>query len=278
MKNIIKTILITGCSSGIGYRVAHDLHAMGYRVFATARNANDVERLVSEGLEALQLDVTDTQSMDKALDAILSRTGGTLDALFNNAGYGQPGALEDLSPDALRAQFETNVFGLHTLTCKVLPVMRRQGYGRIIHNSSVLGLISLRFRGAYNASKYAMEALADTMRLELDGSGIYVSLVEPGPITSSFRKNAYTHFKREIDVKNSAHHEAYQKAIARFEKEGGKDPFELDASAVTKKILHALRASRPQPHYYVTLPTYLFGMLKRLLPARWLDGILLKVA
>ncbi len=270
--------MITGCSSGIGYRVAHDLHVKGYRVFATARNIQDVMRLKEEGLEALMLDVRDEASMEEALAEVLKRTGGTLDALFNNAGYGQPGALEDVSPDALRAQFETNLFGLHALTCKVLPVMRRQGHGRIIHNSSVLGLISLRFRGAYNASKYAMEALADTMRLELHGSGIFVSLIEPGPITSSFRKNAYRHFQREIDVDNSVHYEAYQKAIARFEGDSGKDPFELEASAVTQKVLHALRASRPKAHYYVTLPTYLFGILKRLLPARWLDWVLLKVA
>lgn len=272
-----KSILITGCSSGIGYQVAHDLHDAGYRVFATARDDEDVKRLSEEGLEALRLDVTDSESIDTALDEIIRRTGGSLYALFNNAGFGQPGALEDLSRSALREQFETNVFGLHEVTIKVMRIMRAQGYGRIIHNSSVLGLISLRFRGAYNASKYAIEALADTMRLELDGSGIFISLIEPGPITSSFRDNAYGHFRKHIKVKGSAFEQEYQKTIARFEKQSGKDPFELPASSVTRKVRHALESSKPRAHYYLTVPTFLFGYLKRLLPAAWLDRVLLKV-
>ncbi|MBN2895238.1 MAG: SDR family oxidoreductase [Campylobacterales bacterium] len=273
-----QSILITGCSSGIGHAVAHDLHVKGYRVFATARKLEDVARLEREGLEALQLDVTDEASIDAALEEILRRSGGRLDALFNNAGYGQPGALEDIPTEALRAQFETNVFGMHTLTCKVLPIMRTQGYGRIIYNSSVLGLVSLRYRGAYNASKHAIEALADTMRLELSDTDIHVSLIEPGPITSSFRANAYAHFKAHIDVEHSAHYEAYQKAIARFEGHTGKDPFELDALAVSTKVHHALSARRPKARYYVTVPTWLLGGLKRLLGTRTLDRILLRLA
>lgn len=272
-----KSILITGCSSGIGYSVAHELHVKGYRVFATARKIEDVTRLHNEGLEALQLDVTDETSIAKALQEILKRTNGRLDVLFNNAGFGQPGALEDLSSEALREQFETNVFGLHTLTCKVLSIMRAQGEGRIIHNSSVLGLISLRYRGAYNASKHALEALADTMRLELTGTNIFVSLIEPGPITSKFRYNAYAKFLQNIDVENSAHFIAYQKAIARFEGETGQDPFELSPSAVSKKVLHVIEAKKPKARYYVTVPTYAFAVLKRILPISWLDWILLKV-
>lgn len=272
-----KSILITGCSSGIGYEVAQALHVKGYRVFATARKNEDVTRLLSEGLEALQLDVRDEASMDAALDEVLKRTGGTLYALFNNAGFGQPGALEDVSREVLKAQFETNVFGLHALTCKVLKVMRKQGYGRIMHNSSVLGLISLRFRGPYNASKYAIEGLADTMRLELTGSNIFVSLIEPGPITSKFRDNAYAKFRENIDIENSVHGKDYHKAIARFEGHTGKDPFELPASAVTKKVLHVMESKKPKAHYYVTVPTYLLGTLKRLLPTSWLDKVLLRV-
>lgn len=272
------SVLITGCSSGIGHGVAHDLHVRGFRVFATARSHEDVARLEREGLEALRLDVRDEASIDAALEEILRRTGGTLDALFNNAGYGQPGALEDLSVEALRAQFETNVFGLHRLTCKVLPIMRAQGHGRVIHNSSVLGLVSLRYRGAYNASKHAIEALADTMRLELHGSNIHISIIEPGPITSRFRANAYVHFKAHIDVERSAHYEAYQKAIARFEGHTGKDPFELDALAVSAKVHHALTARRPKARYYVTFPTWLLAGLKRLLGTRTLDRILLRLA
>jgi len=273
-----KSILITGCSSGIGYRVAHDLHNAGYRVFATARKAEDVERLSAEGLESLLLDVTKSETVDAALQEIALRTGGTLYALFNNAGYGQPGALEDLSSAALKEQFETNVFGLHDVTVKVMKIMRAQGYGRIMHNSSVLGLVSLRFRGAYNASKYAIEALADTMRLELEGSAIFMSLIEPGPITSGFRDNAYSKFRKHVRVQESFFYHEYQKSIARFEGEAGKDPFELPPSAVTVKVRHALESNRPKPHYYVTVPAYLFAFLKRLLPSSWLDRILLKIA
>lgn len=272
-----KSILVTGCSSGIGYHVAHELKAHGYRVFATARKPDDVERLNMEGLEALRLDVTKPASVDAALAEITRRTGGTLDALFNNAGYGQPGALEDVSTEALTEQFETNVFGLHDVTTKVMKIMRTQGHGRIIHNSSVLGLISLRFRGPYNASKYAIEALADTMRLELSGSDIHISLIEPGPITSRFRANAYEAFKKHINTENTHFQAEYRKAVARFEGESGKDPFERSPAAVTKKLLHALESRRPKAHYYVTVPTYLLGTLKRLLGARLLDRILLKI-
>ncbi len=274
-----KTILITGCSSGIGYAVAHELHVKGYRVFATARKSEDVAHLRNEGLEALQLDVTDEASMDTALAEVLNRTGGTLDVLFNNAGFGQPGALEDVPPQALREQFETNVIGLHTLTCKVLPIMRAQGAGRIIHNSSILGFIPWYMRGAYVASKYAVEGLADTLRLELAGTNISVSLIEPGPITSRFRANAYEKFKAHIDIKNSNYSALYEEAIQRFEGHGGKDDFELPPSAVTKRILHVvMQSKRPKARYYVTTPTYVMGYLKRLLPTRWFDKVLLKLS
>ena len=183
-----KAILITGCSSGIGLCVARGLSSRGYRVFATARKSSDVEVLNKEGLESLVLDLDDPHSITAAVEEILIRTNGRLDALFNNGAYGQPGAVEDLSRDVLRAQFETNLFGWHQLTNLVLPVMRRQGHGRIIHNSSVLGFVALRYRGAYNASKYALEGLADTMRLELAGTHLHVSIIEPGPISSRFRQ------------------------------------------------------------------------------------------
>jgi len=272
-----KTILITGCSSGIGYHTAHFLKERGYRVFATARKMKDVTRLNEEGFEAFYLDLCDTASIQKALEEILKYTDGKLDALFNNGAYGQPGALEDLSTEDLKAQFETNVFGWHELTRRVIPIMRAQGHGRIIQNSSVLGIISLRFRGAYNASKYAIEGLSDTLRLELSGSNVFVSLIEPGPITSHFRANAYTHFKRAIHPETSVFQAEYLKATARFEGESGNDPFELPSQAVAKKVLAILEAKRPKAHYYVTVPTYLFGTLKRLLPTTWLDRILLKV-
>ena len=272
-----KSILITGCSSGIGLCVAEGLKHRGYRVFATARQLPDVETLKADGFESLQLDLADSASIRAAVDEILSRTGGTLDALFNNGAYGQPGAVEDLSREVLRTQFETNLFGWHELTSLVLPVMRRQGHGRIIQNSSVLGFVALRYRGAYNASKYALEGLSDTLRLELAGTNIHVSLVEPGPVTSRFRENAFRAYKENIDPTHSAHRKKYLAMENRLQTQGPVVPFTLPPGAVLKKVIHAMESKRPRARYYVTFPTYLFGTLKRLLSTRALDRLLNKV-
>jgi len=272
-----RSILITGCSSGIGECTARTLRDRGYRVFATARRPQDVERLRAEGFEALPLDLADSASITAAVAAVLEATGGTLYGLFNNGAYGQPGAVEDLRREVLREQFETNLFGTHELTNLVIPVMRRQGHGRIIQNSSVLGFAAMRFRGAYNASKYALEGLTDTLRLELAGSGVYVSLVEPGPIASRFRDNAYRMYRKNIDPETSPHRETYQAMEARLLKEGPAVPFTLGPEAVVAKVIHALEARRPRERYYVTVPTYLFGYLKRILPTRALDSIVGKV-
>lgn len=273
-----KTILITGCSSGIGYATAHYLHNNGYEVFATARKNADVKRLRAEGLTAFELDVTDTASIDSALNAVFAITGGTLYALFNNAGYGQPGALEDLPGAALREQLETNVIGLHEMTRRIIPVMRRQGYGRIIQHSSVLGLISLRFRGAYNASKYAIEGLCDTLRLELSDSGVHLITINTGPIRSKFRDNATEKFLQYVNVDESLFAKEYTaEVLARKEKKNAKDPFTKEPIAVIEKILLALEQPKPRPRYYVTTATHILGTLKRLLPTSWLDKILLKV-
>jgi NAD(P)-dependent dehydrogenase (short-subunit alcohol dehydrogenase family) len=272
-----RTILITGCSSGIGRCVARGLKARGYRVFATARRAEDVEALASEGFESLRLDLDDPGSIAAAVDETLARTDGCLHALFNNGAYGQPGAVEDLSREVLRRQFETNLFGWHELTNRVLPVMRRQGYGRIIHNSSILGFMALPFRGAYTASKYALEGLTDTLRLELHGTGIHVSLIEPGPIESRFRQNAYAAYKRNLDPQTSAYRSRYLKMEERLLKEGPAAPFTLPPEAVLKKVIQALESRRPRARYYVTFPTHLFGLLKRLLTQEMLDRLLLKV-
>ena len=272
-----KSVLITGCSSGIGLSVAEGLKDRGYRVFATARQASDAARLAAAGFESLQLDLADTASIKAAVDDILARTDSTLDALFNNGAYGQPGAVEDLSREVLREQFETNLFGWHELTNLLLPVMRRQGHGRIIQNSSVLGLVALRYRGAYNASKYALEGLTDTLRLELAGSGIHVSLIEPGPITSRFRENAFKAYQRNINPAGSPHQHMYRRMEARLTKPGPAVPFTLPAEAVLKKVIHALESRRPRARYYVTFPTYLFGFLKRVLSTRALDWALNRV-
>jgi short-subunit dehydrogenase len=272
-----RSVLISGCSSGIGHCVATGLKARGYRVFATARKEGDVAALKRQGLESLQLDLDDSSSIEKAVEAVLNQTNGTLYALFNNGAYGQPGAVEDLSRDLLRQQFETNFFGWHELTCRVIPAMRNCGEGRIIQNSSVLGFVTLPYRGAYVASKYALEGLSDTLRLELAGSGIHVSLIEPGPIESRFRENAQAMFMKHIDQHHSVHAEHYQDVLKRLEKQGHAAPFTLPAEAVLKKVIHALESSRPKPRYHVTFPTHLFALLRRLLSSRAMDRTLLRV-
>lgn len=268
------SILITGCSSGIGLCVAEGLAARGYRVFATARKTQDVAMLQAKGLEALQLDLDDSASIQAALDEVLARTGGRLDALFNNAGYGQPGAVEDLSRNALRAQFETNLFGMIELTNRVIPVMRRQAAGRIIINSSLLGYVALAYRGAYNASKFAIEGITDTLRLELRGSGVNVALIEPGPIKSRFRANAFSLYQRNIDAEHSFHRDTYHALERRLTKVGPAAPFTLGPEAVLEKVIHALESPHPKRRYYVTKPAYFLAYCKRWLPQALLDRIL----
>lgn len=277
MNNPAKTILITGCSSGIGYATAVMLRKSGYRVIASARKPEDVQRLKAEGFEALQLDLDDSAGIRRAVQQVIELTGGKLDALFNNGAFGQPGAVEDLRRDVLRQQFETNVFGTHELTNLVIPLMRKQGSGCIIYNSSVLGLVAMKYRGAYNASKYALEGLADTLRLELYNTGIHIVLIEPGPIYSAFRKNAFKLFQRNIDPENSVHKATYEAIAVKLQKEGAVVPFTLPPEAVAEKVLKALQAKQPKERYYVTFPTYLFGYLRRVLPTRALDRILMRV-
>ncbi|MEW5757280.1 MAG: SDR family oxidoreductase [Pseudomonadota bacterium] len=273
MPNHDKTILITGCSSGIGACAARTLQARGYRVIATARKAQDVMQLKAEGFTAVPLDLNDSNSIQSAVAQILEITGGNLYALFNNAAYGQPGAVEDLRREVLRAQFETNLFGTLELTNAVIPIMRRQGYGRIIQNSSVLGLFAMPYRGAYNASKFALEGITDTLRLELRGSGIHISLIEPGPIKSAFRKNAMQHFFANIDREHSFHRKVYQGVEQRLAKPGPAAPFTLPPEAVVEKLIHALEARHPKRRYYVTVPTHLFARLRRILPTAAMDAI-----
>lgn len=272
-----KSILITGSSSGIGYDAAVTLNKRGWRVFATCRKQEDCDRLIAEGLESFVLDYTDANSIDAALAECLGRTGGTLEALFNNGAYGIPGAVEDLPTDALRAIFETNLFGYHELTRKVIPVMRAQGHGRILNCSSVLGFAVLKWRGAYNATKFAMEGLTDTLRVEMRDTPIHIILIEPGPITSKIRQNSIPHFEKWIDWENSPRRTQYEQTLQkRLYADTGPDTFELPASAVSKKLVHALESNKPKPRYFITTPTYVMAALKRLLPTRALDWIVAK--
>ncbi|WP_298219775.1 SDR family NAD(P)-dependent oxidoreductase [Halothiobacillus sp.] len=272
---IPRSILITGCSSGIGLCVARGLADRGHRVIASVRQEKDIKTWPHADIPVVCLDLTDDQSIESGLNAALAHTDGMLDALFNNGAFGLPGAVEDLSREALRAQFETNLFGWQVLTNRVIPLMRTQGFGRIIQNSSVLGIAALPFRGAYVASKFALEGLSDTLRLELHGTGIDVSLIEPGPITSRFRANAASAFLRFIPIESSFHADAYRKQLVRLNKPGPAAPFTLPPEAVLGRVIHALESRRPKARYPVTVPTYLFSILRRLLPSRWMDRVLL---
>jgi NAD(P)-dependent dehydrogenase (short-subunit alcohol dehydrogenase family) len=272
-----KSILITGCSSGIGLDAARTLAARGWRVFATCRQEADCERLRGEGLESFRLDYADEASIEAAVAEVMSRTGGTLDALFNNGAFACPGAVEDLPREALREIFEVNLFGYHDLSRRVIPAMRAKGAGRIINCSSVLGLVAMKWRGAYVATKFAMEGLTDVFRIEMRGTGIEVILIEPGPITTRIRENAIPHFEKWIDWKASVRSAEYAPLRERLYQEKTKpDAFELPPSAVTAKLIRALESNRPKPRYYVTTPTYLMGSARRLLPSRALDWLITK--
>ena len=274
----MRSILITGCSSGIGHHAAHALAARGWRVFATCRQSADCDRLRAEGLESFRLDYTDPASMEAALAQVLAATGGRLDALFNNGAYAIPGATEDVPTDALRAIFEANLFGWHDLTRRVIPVMRAQGGGRIVQNSSVLGLAALRWRGAYVATKFALEGLSDVLRLEMRGTGVHVVLIEPGPVTSRIRQNSIPHFERWIDWRASPRRVQYEgELLARLHDERGPDRFELPPKAVSRVLIRALEARNPRPRYFVTLPTHALATARRVLPGRALDWLLARI-
>jgi NAD(P)-dependent dehydrogenase (short-subunit alcohol dehydrogenase family) len=272
-----RSILITGCSSGIGLDAARGLKARGWRVFATCRQEPDCERLRAEGLESFLLDYADEASIAAAVEEVKLRTGGTLDALYNNGAFACPGAVEDLPRGALREIFETNLFGYHDLTRRVIPLMRAQGHGRIVNCSSVLGLVGMTWRGAYVATKFAMEGLTDVLRIEMKGTGIEVILIEPGPIATRIRENAIPHFEKWVDWQASARSAQYVSLRGRlYGVKTKKDAFELGPESVTAKLIHALEAKRPRARYYVTTPTYLMGFARRILPTRALDWLIAK--
>ncbi|MFC6497304.1 SDR family NAD(P)-dependent oxidoreductase [Gemmobacter lanyuensis] len=273
-----RSVLITGCSSGIGLDAARSLHARGWRVFATCRQEADCDRLRAEGLESFPLDYADEASITAAVEEVRRRTDGTLDALYNNGAFACPGAAEDLPRGALREIFEVNLFGYHDLTRQVIPLMRAQGHGRIVNCSSVLGLVGMRWRAAYVSTKFAMEGLTDVLRVEMRGTGIDIILIEPGPIPTRIRENSIPHFEKWIDWENSARVEEYRSLLHRlYEPKTGPDLFELPCAAVTAKLIHALESRRPRPRYYVTKATHLMGLARRILPTRALDWLISRV-
>ncbi len=270
-----KSILITGCSSGIGWDAAYGMRNRGWQVFAACRKQDDCARLREAGFISPQIDYSDPKSIEAGLAEVLKITGGTLDALFNNGAYALPGAVEDLPTQALREIFETNFFGWHDLTCRAIPIMRTQGHGRIVQNSSVLGLVSYPWRGAYASTKFALEGLTDTLRIELSGTGIHVSLIEPGPITSKIRENSIPHFERHVKWRSSVLRDRYENGLLnRLYRASAPDPFELPPSAVTLKLAHACESRRPKSRYFVTTPTYIAATLRRFLSTRAIDRIL----
>lgn len=269
-----RNILITGCSSGIGLYCAKQLSQEGYRVIASCQDDEDTQHLILEGIECITLDLNDEQSIERGWQQVIDKTHGQLYALFNNGAYGQTGAIEDLPTTALRQQFQTNLFGLHHLIRLAIPLMLNQADARIIQNSSVLGLVAMKYRGAYCASKFALEGYTDALRLELEDTPIQVSLIEPGPITSQFRHNARRHFLQNIDWTNSRHRKAYQQTLSRLEKTTATNRFTLGPEAVCKPLLHALASKQARSRYYVTTPTRLMGIARRLFPTNILDKIL----
>lgn len=268
-----RSIIVTGASSGIGAYCARALKADGWRVFATARKPADIDALEAEGIEAFFLDYRQPDSIEALVALVLERTGGKLDALYNNGAHAQAGAVEDLPVEALREQFEANFFGWHDLTRRVVAVMRGQGRGRIVHCSSILGLMPARYRGAYCASKYALEGLMLSLRQEVADAGIHVSLIEPGPVRSKIHVNGMSWFLKNIDYAGSAHRAGY-KAQMRQVRSDEAEARRSDPAAVYDALSHALLSKSPRAHYVVTLPARLGVVMKRLLPTGLLYRIL----
>jgi NAD(P)-dependent dehydrogenase (short-subunit alcohol dehydrogenase family) len=272
---VTRSILITGCSSGIGLAACHGLKARGWRVIASVRQEADIAALEAQGFDCVRLDYADPTSVEQGLAAALERTGGTLDALFNNGAFGLPGAVEDLPRGALEEIFAANVFGVHDLTRRVIPVMRAQGHGRIVQHSSVLGLVTYKWRGAYVASKFALEGLTDTLRIEMRDTPIHVATLNTGPVTSMLRVKSIPRFERWIDWQASPRAEQYRTSLLkRLYEDRGKDRFELPPEAVVAKLVHALESPRPRARYYITTPAWIAMALRRVLPTRALDTIL----
>ena len=270
-----RSVLITGCSSGIGWATAAEMAARNWRIFATARNSEDMQRIEEEGWNAVTLDVSSSDSIAQAVATVLDATDGALDGVVNNAGFGMPGAIEDLSREAMQRQFEVNLFGALELTNLLLPALRKGPQGRVVYISSLVGRMSLPFMGIYSASKFALEAVADAQRIELSMTPVRVVLIAPGPIGTLFSSTCATEGKSRLDLHRSRFSTAYERYFKQ--RRGGgmsEDRFRLPPEAVAKKVAHALISDRPKVRYLVTLPTYLADFLVRFVPVRWRDSVM----
>ena len=267
----MRSVLITGCSSGLGLYMAESLQKDGWNVFATARKEEDIENLKSKGINAFFLDVTDSESIGKLVEYVSEKTNGKLYALINNAGCGYSGALEDITRDAMRKQFEVNVFGVHELTNKIIPIFRKNRAGQIINISSAAGRFSTPFMGAYSASKFALEALSDALRLELRNTGIKVSIIEPGPLKSDFSKNASAIFQKQVNPSENSHYKDIYEKMGKYRQTKETKKNIPGPDAFYKKVKHALESKRPKIRYPVTLSAYLALYVPRIVPARILD-------
>jgi NADP-dependent 3-hydroxy acid dehydrogenase YdfG len=263
-------VLITGCSTGIGRATAGHLARAGHSVYATARRPESIEDLKAEGCKTLALDVNDEASMSAAVAAV-EEAEGAVGALVNNAGYSQSGALETIGLDDVRRQFETNVFGLLRMCQLVLPGMRRRGAGRIVNVSSMGGKLTFPGGGIYHATKYAVEAISDAMRFEVQGFGINVVLIEPGLIKTNFAETAvgsvshedgpYADFNTAVSAATAG---AYEGPLGRL---GG------GPEAVAKAIEKAITAKRPRARYPVTASARVLMTQRKLLPDRAWDAV-----
>ena len=273
-----KSILITGCSSGIGLDAALTLRRRGWRVFAACRAKRDSDALAKDhGLETLVIDYTKPNTIASGMAHVLRETDGKLDALFNNGAYGMGGATEDVPVAALREIFECNFFGWHDLTVRAVEAFRANGgRGRIVQCSSILGNVVFPMRMAYSATKFALEAHCDSLRLELADTDIRVVSLAVGPIRTRIREKSRPHFEKHVrpKVQTSAWRTFYeQKFIPRLYGPYRKDAGELEPEAVTRALLTALNARRPRPRYAVTWPSKLFMFLARVLPCWALDYV-----
>ena len=265
-----KTALVTGASSGIGEETARTLHKLGYTVYAAARRTDRLEQLTPTGIHALTMDVTDNESMTSGIEKIIAETG-RIDVLVNNAGYGSFGAIEDVPIDEARRQFEVNVFGLARLTQLVLPHMRAQRSGTIINISSIGGRFTTLLGGWYHASKHAVEALSDALRMETAPFGIDVVVIEPGLIRTEWSGIAANHLEETAEGSAYA---SQIKAVANSMRSESTNKRQSPPSVIADTVEKIVTARKPRTRYVVGFAAKPLVTLRRILPDRAFDRLI----